>query len=57
MRIYLSNGMGVNSIAMMLLLLEKEWKFEAIYVDHGCDWPETRQYMQNKFLEQIGEAI
>jgi len=30
----------------MLVLLEREgWDFETVYVDHGCDWPETRDYV------------
>ena len=46
MRTYLSYGGGVNSTAMMLLLLDAGWEFESLYVDHGCDWPETRAYVQ-----------
>ena len=42
---YLSYGGGVNSTAMLLLLLDKGWKFETVYVDHGGDWPETRRYV------------
>jgi len=45
MRNYLSYGGGVNSTAMLLLLLDEGWDFEAFYVDHGCDWPETRNYV------------
>lgn len=46
MRNYLSFGGGVNSTAMLLLLTDEKWKFETIYVDHECDWPETREYVQ-----------
>lgn len=46
MRKYLSYGGGVNSTAMLLLLLDKGWEFESVYVDHGCDWPETREYVR-----------
>ena len=42
---YLSYGGGVNSTAMLLLLLDKGWDFEAVYVDHGGDWPESRNYV------------
>ncbi len=42
---YLSYGGGVNSTAMLLLLLDEGWEFEVVYVDHGCDWPETRNYV------------
>ena len=46
MRNYLSFGGGVNSVAMALMLWDMEDNFEAIYADHGCDWPETREYIQ-----------
>jgi len=45
MRNYLSFGGGVNSTAMLLLLLDEGWDFEAIYSDHGCDLPETRRFV------------
>ena len=40
---YLSYGAGVNSEALRLLLIDQGIEFEAVYVDHGCDWPETRE--------------
>lgn len=46
MKKYLSYGGGVNSTAMILLLTDEGWEFESIYVDHGCDWPETREYVR-----------
>lgn len=46
MKNYLSYGGGVNSTAMLLLLHDEGWEFESIYVDHGCDWPETREYVK-----------
>ena len=46
MRTYISMGMGVNSVAMMLLLLDQNEEFEAIFVDHGTDWPETYEYFE-----------
>lgn len=55
MRTYLSFGGGVNSVAMMLLLLDEGWEFESIYVDHGTDWPETREYVQ--MLQDKGYQI
>ena len=42
----MSFGGGVNSVAMYLLLLEKGVEFEAVYVDHGADWPETGEYVK-----------
>ena len=44
MKHYLSFGAGVNSVAMMLYCLDEGWDFEAIFVDHGTDWPETYEY-------------
>ena len=45
MKTYLSFGGGVNSVAMMLLLLDEGIEeFEAVFVDHGTDWPETYKY-------------
>lgn len=46
MKNYLSFGGGVNSVAMMLLLLDEGVEFESVYVDHECDWPETREYVE-----------
>lgn len=34
----------MNSVAMMLMLLDQKDDFEAIFVDHGTDWPETYEY-------------
>lgn len=45
MRNYISFGGGVNSTALLLLLHDEGVEFEAVYVDHGCDWPETRDYV------------
>ena len=44
MKRYLSYGAGVNSEALRLLLTDQGIDFEAVYVDHGCDWPETREF-------------
>ena len=46
MKTYLSFGGGVNSVAMYLHCLDIGMKFEAIYVDHGGDWPETAEYLE-----------
>jgi 3'-phosphoadenosine 5'-phosphosulfate sulfotransferase (PAPS reductase)/FAD synthetase len=45
MKNYLSFGGGVNSTAMLIMLHEQGLEFESIYVDHGCDWPETLDYI------------
>lgn len=47
MKKYLSFGGGVNSTAMLLHLIDEgATDFEAIYVDHGGDWPETRAWVR-----------
>lgn len=53
MRRYLSFGGGVNSVALYLLLMDQgmapgdpEAGFEAVFVDHGGDWPETYEYVE-----------
>lgn len=49
MKVYLSHGGGVNSWALYLYLIEQGEvpgeDFEAVFVDHGTDWPETYEYM------------
>lgn len=51
MKNYLSFGGGVNSVAMMLLLLDEGVEFEAVYV-WMPDWPETHEYIL--MLEEKG---
>ena len=53
MKNYLSFGGGVNSVAMYLLLIDQGMEpgdpdkgFEAVFVDHGTDWPETYEYVE-----------
>ena len=47
MRSYLANGMGVNGVALHLHLLKEKWdNFEAVFVDHSGDWPETYAYLK-----------
>lgn len=55
MKSYLSFGGGVNSTALMLLLLDRGIEFEPVYADHGADWPETREYVA--MLQDRGYAI
>jgi hypothetical protein len=52
---YLSYGGGVNSTALLLWLLDQGIEFEAVYADHGADWPETRAYVE--MLRERGYAI
>jgi len=46
MNFYLSYGAGVGSEALRLWLLENNWPHEAVYIDHGCDWPETQEFVK-----------
>ena len=46
MKNYLSFGGGVNSVALYLHLLDNDVSFEAVFVDHGTDWPETYEYVE-----------
>lgn len=52
MRKYLSFGAGVNSTALMLLLLDEGVKFEAVFSDTGCEWPETYDHL--RLLQEEG---
>lgn len=56
MKSYLSFGGGVNSVAMLLMLHEQKQDFEAVFVNHGTDWPETYEYLEmlQKWLENKG---
>lgn len=45
MKNYLSFGGGVNSVALYLYLVEQGVDFEAVFVHHGTDWPETYDYV------------
>lgn len=46
MKAYLSFGGGINSVAMMLLLLNEGIKFESVFSDTGCEMPETYAYLK-----------
>ena len=52
---YLSYGGGVNSTALLLLVEDWGWDVDIVYVDHACDWPETREYVDN--LIRAGHKI
>lgn len=56
MKHYLSSGMGVNSVALHLLMLREGYDFEAVFVNHGGDWPETYAYLETfqKYLAAEG---
>jgi 3'-phosphoadenosine 5'-phosphosulfate sulfotransferase (PAPS reductase)/FAD synthetase len=56
MKNYLSFGGGVNSVAMYLYLADEGWDFEAVFVDHGTDWPETYEYIE-MFKKQYSLTI
>lgn len=42
---YLSFGGGVNSVALMCWLIDHDIEFEAVFADHGADYPETYEYV------------
>lgn len=52
---YLSMGLGVNSVAGMLVFIDEGIEHQAVYVNHGCDWPETLDYL--KLLQGRGYQI
>lgn len=54
-RNYLSFGGGVGSTALMLLLEDQGVEFEAVFVDHGTDLPETYEYVD--YLRRAGHRI
>jgi len=45
MKNYLSFGGGVNSVALYLLMQDLAMVFEAVFIDHGADYPETYEYV------------
>lgn len=55
MKKYLSHGAGVNSMALMLLLIDDDIEFEAVFSDTGCEKPETYEYLD--FLDREGYEI
>lgn len=55
MKRYLSLGAGVNSTALMLLLLDEGIEFETIFIDSGVEKPETYEYLD--LLDQKGYEI
>lgn len=46
MRRYLSFGGGVNSTALYILLEYEGVGFEAVFADHGAEWPETYEHIE-----------
>jgi len=56
MKNYLSFGGGVNSIALYLYLVDQKIDFEAVFVNHGTDWPETYEYV-NMFKKKYPLTI
>jgi 3'-phosphoadenosine 5'-phosphosulfate sulfotransferase (PAPS reductase)/FAD synthetase len=43
-------------VAMYLLLLEQSVEFEAVFVDHGTDWPETYEYL-DEFVKKYPVTV
>jgi hypothetical protein len=44
-RHYLSFGGGVQSTALLLLLVDRGIDFEAVYADHHTDWPHVAEHV------------
>lgn len=55
MKHYLSMGFGVNSVALHLLMEDLGIDFEAVFVDHSADYPETYEYM--KYFISTGRPV
>lgn len=55
MKNYLSFGGGVNSVALYLLMERLGAEFEAVFVDHGGDWPETYEYFD--YFVETGRPV
>ena len=55
MKQYLSFGAGINSTALLLLLTDRNDEFEAVFVNHGGDYPETYEYVD--YLRNEGFEI
>lgn len=55
MKIYLSFGGGVNSIALYILLEREGVNFEAVFADHGADWPHTYEYVE--WMQENGHPV
>ena len=49
---YLSMGFGVNSVALYLLMQDLGMEFEAVFVNHGGDWPR----LMNTLIILLGPA-
>jgi hypothetical protein len=63
MKTYLSMGFGRNSVALYLLMLEQGLVpadpvdgFEAVFINHGADWPETYEYAE-MFMERYPVTV
>jgi len=55
MKTYLSFGGGVNSVALYILLKQEDQRFEAVFADHGADWPDTQEYI--KWMQANGYPV
>ena len=54
-----SFGGGVNSVAMLVRLIDDGWRGEIVFADTGCEWPETMCYMAyfERYLAQHGLSV
>lgn len=56
MKVFLSFGGGVNSVALHIMLCEQGIEFESVFADHGSDHPKTYEYVKcfNEECEKRG---
>jgi 3'-phosphoadenosine 5'-phosphosulfate sulfotransferase (PAPS reductase)/FAD synthetase len=55
-----SFGGGVNSVALVILLVNGGWRGPIVFADTGAEWPETYEYLgyfQENFLRHYGLEI
>jgi len=56
----ISYGAGVNSTAMIILLVNKGWRGPIVFSDTGAEWPETYcfiDYFENEWLKPRGLEV
>lgn len=55
----ISFGAGVNSTAMVILLVNNGWRGPVVFADTGCEWPETYCHLRvfGEWLRERGLEI
>ena len=55
-----SYGAGVNSTALIIMLVNRGWRGDIVFSDTGCEWPETYcfiDYFEREWLKPRGLNI